>query len=73
MSYTLRQLIEHYRTDQDLRFAKLKYQVRLKQDRLLTRIDEEYGHQQLRGIRARTLYPGMRFGHQAARLRLRTS
>jgi hypothetical protein len=55
MSYTLRQLIEHYRTDQDSRFAKLKYQVRLKQDRLLTRIDEEYGHQQLRGIRARTL------------------
>jgi hypothetical protein len=55
MSYTLRQLIGHYRTDPDSRFAKLKYQVRLKQDRLLTRIDKDYGHHQLRGIRTRTL------------------
>lgn len=55
MSYTLRQLIGHYRTDPDSGFAKLQYQVRLKQDRLLARIDEEYGHHQLRGIRTRTL------------------
>jgi hypothetical protein len=55
MSYTLGQLIKHYRTDPDSRFAKLSYQVRIKQDRLLTRIDKEHGHLQLRGIRARML------------------
>ena len=55
MSYTLKQLIGHYRTDPDSRFAKLSYDVRIKQDRLLKRIDRDYGHQQLRSIRARTL------------------
>jgi hypothetical protein len=55
MSYTLRQLIGHYRTDLDSRFAKLSYQSRKSQDRLLKRIDKDYGHQQLRGIRARTM------------------
>jgi hypothetical protein len=55
MSYTLKQLIGHYRTDPDSRFAKLSYAVRIKQDRLLKRIDRDYGHQQLRSIRARTL------------------
>jgi hypothetical protein len=55
MGYTLRQLIGRYRTDPDSGFAKLQYQVRLKQDRLLARIGKEYGHYQLRGIKTRTL------------------
>jgi hypothetical protein len=52
---TLRELIGHYRTDPDSPFAKLSYQVRKSQERLLKRIDKDYGHQHLRGIRARTM------------------
>jgi hypothetical protein len=55
MSYTLNQLIEHYRSDPYSSFLKLQYQVRVKQDRLLTRISEEHGYHQLRNIRTRTL------------------
>jgi len=55
MGYTLKQLIELYRTDPESPFLRLRYQVRVKQDRLLSRISQEYGSYQLRSIKARTL------------------
>jgi hypothetical protein len=55
MEYTLKQLIELYHSDPDSSFRKLRYQVRVKQDRMLTRISEEYGNHQLQSIKARTL------------------
>jgi hypothetical protein len=55
MGYTLKQLIEHYRSDLDSPFRNLRYQVRVKQDRMLTRISEEYGNHQLRTVKSRTL------------------
>jgi hypothetical protein len=55
MGYTLKQLIELYHSDPDSSFRKLRYQVRVKQDRMLTRISEEYGNHQLQSIKARTL------------------
>jgi hypothetical protein len=55
MNYTLAQLIELYRTDPDSSFRDLQFQVRVKHERLLARIDREHGGQQLQGIRTRTL------------------
>jgi hypothetical protein len=55
MGYTLKQLIEHYRNDPDSPFQKLRYQVRVKQNRMLTLIDENHGDHQLRSIKSRTL------------------
>ena len=55
MGYTLKQLIEQYRSDPNSPFLDLQYQVRVKQDRLLARISQEYGNHQLRNIRTRTL------------------
>lgn len=55
MGHTLKQLIELYRSDPDSPFRKLSYQVRVKQDRVLTRISAEHGDHQLQSIKARTL------------------
>jgi hypothetical protein len=55
MGYTLKQLIEHYRSDPDSGFAGLQYQVRVKQNGQLARIDDEHGHHQIRNIRTRKL------------------
>jgi hypothetical protein len=55
MGHTLKQLIESYRGDPDSPFQTLSYQVRAQQDRMLTRISEQYGSNQLRSIKARTL------------------
>jgi hypothetical protein len=55
MNYTLKQLIELYRSDPDSPFQNLRYQVRIKQDRMLTRISGERGNHQLRNIKTRTL------------------
>jgi hypothetical protein len=55
MSRTLHQLIECYRTDPHSNFLKLKYQVRVKHERLLARLSREHGSDQLQNIRFRTL------------------
>jgi hypothetical protein len=55
MAYTLKQLIELYRSDPDSPFKNLSYQVRVKQDRTLKRITGEHGNHQIRSIKARTL------------------
>ena len=55
MGFTLKQLIELYRSDPDSRFQNLRHQVRVQQDRMLKRISEEHGHHQLRSIKMRTL------------------
>lgn len=55
MGYTLKALIELYRTDPDSRFQNLQYQVRVKQGRMLDRISREHGHHQLRSVKTRTL------------------
>jgi hypothetical protein len=55
MAYTLKQLIELYRSDPDSPFRNLGYQVRVKQDRTLKRIIGEHGNHQIRSIKARTL------------------
>ena len=55
MAYTLKQLIELYRSDPDSPFRNLSYQVRVKQDRTLKRIIGEHGNHQIRSIKARTL------------------
>jgi hypothetical protein len=55
MGYTLKQLIAIYRSDPDSPFPNLRYQVRVKQDRTLERISEEFGSYQLRSIKTRTL------------------
>jgi hypothetical protein len=55
MAYTLKQLIELYRSDPDSPFKNLSYQVRVKQDRTLKRIIGEHGNHQIRSIKARTL------------------
>jgi hypothetical protein len=44
-----------YRNDPDSSFRNLRYQVRVKQNRMLTRISEEYGNHQLSSIKTRTL------------------
>jgi hypothetical protein len=55
MGYTLKALIELYRTDPDSRFQNLQYQVRVKQGRMLDRMSRGHGHHQLRSVKARTL------------------
>jgi hypothetical protein len=55
MGITLKQLIDHYRTDPDSSFSKLRYQVRVRQERLLARIDREHGGHDVQSIRPRTL------------------
>jgi hypothetical protein len=55
MGYTLQQLIDHYRNDPDSSFSRLQYQVRVRQERLLARIDREHGSHEVQSIRARTL------------------
>jgi hypothetical protein len=55
MAYTLKQLIELYRSDPDSPFRNLSYQVRVKQDRTLKRIIGEHGNHLIRNIKARTL------------------
>jgi hypothetical protein len=55
MAYTLKQLIELYRSDPDSPFRNLSYQVRVKQDRTLKRIIGDHGNHQIRSIKARTL------------------
>ncbi len=55
MSCTLKQLIERFCEDQESSFQNLRYQVRVKHQRLLTRISREHGDCQLRNIRARNL------------------
>jgi hypothetical protein len=55
MGLTLKQLIELYRSDPGSPFQRLRYQVRIKQDRLLTRISSEHGGHQLRAVKALTL------------------
>lgn len=55
MSYTLKQLIDHYRNNPESSLSKIQYQVRVKQERLLARIDREHGGHELQSIRAPTL------------------
>jgi hypothetical protein len=55
MSYTLKQLIELFRDDPESSFHDLQYQVRIKHERLLARINREHGDYQLSNIRARNL------------------
>src|SRR5260370_21708604 len=55
MGYTLKELIDLYRSDPDSPFQNLHYQVRIKQDRSLTRISREHGDHSLRDIKTRTL------------------
>ena len=55
MRRTLKQLIECYETDPHSNFLKLQYQVRVKHGRLLARLSEEHGNQQLRNVRFRNL------------------
>jgi hypothetical protein len=55
MEYTLNQLIECYRTDPYSSFFKLSYTVRVKHERLLSRISREHGSIILKSIRTRTL------------------
>lgn len=55
MNYTMQQLINHYRDDPKSSFAKLQYQVRVKHERLLARIEREHGSHELNSIRAPTL------------------
>jgi hypothetical protein len=55
MSYTLKQLIEHFCDDPDSPFHNLQYQVRVNHRRLLARISREYGDCQLRNVRTRNL------------------
>jgi hypothetical protein len=55
MSRTLKQLIGLYRNDPDSSFVDLQYQVRVKHDRLLARIDREHGAHRLEDIRTRNL------------------
>jgi hypothetical protein len=55
MDYTLKELIELYRNDPDSPIRKLKYHVRIKQDRALTRISREHGAHPVRNIKTRTL------------------
>jgi hypothetical protein len=55
MSFTLKKLIDLYRTDPDSSFSNLNYQVRVKHERLLARISREHGNYQLRNVRTRTL------------------
>jgi hypothetical protein len=55
MGYTLQQLIDQYRNDADSSFLKLQHQVRLRRERMLTRISREHGGSELRDIRTRTL------------------
>ncbi|WP_439399270.1 hypothetical protein ACRQ5Q_17885 [Bradyrhizobium sp. PMVTL-01] len=55
MGRTLKQLIECYRTDPDSNFLNLRYQVRVKHDRLFGRLSQEFGNQPLKSIRFRTL------------------
>jgi hypothetical protein len=55
MSFTLQQLIDHYRNDADSSFSKLQHQVRLRRERLLSRIGREHGGRELKDIRTRTL------------------
>jgi hypothetical protein len=55
MAYTLKQLIELYRSDPDSPFRNLSYQVRVKQDRTLKRIIGEHGNHLIRSIKGRTL------------------
>jgi hypothetical protein len=55
MSNTLQQLIDQYRNDSDSSFLKLQHQVRLRRERLLSRIGREHGGRELQDIRTRTL------------------
>jgi hypothetical protein len=55
MRRTLKQLIECYQADPDSNFLKLQYQVRVKHGRLLARLSEEHGSDQLRNVRFRNL------------------
>jgi hypothetical protein len=55
MGYTLQQLIDQYRNDADSSFLKLQHQVRLRRERLLSRIGREHGGRELQDIRTRTL------------------
>jgi hypothetical protein len=55
MSYTLKRLIELFCDEPDSSFHNLRYQVRIKHQRLLARISREHGNYQLRNIRARNL------------------
>ena len=55
MSRTLKQLIECYQTDPHSNFLRLQYQVRVKHGRLLARLSEEHGNDQLRNVRFRNL------------------
>nr|WP_224741182.1 hypothetical protein [Bradyrhizobium sp. 2S1]MCK7667586.1 hypothetical protein [Bradyrhizobium sp. 2S1] len=55
MGYTLKQLIELYRSDAHSPLLNLRYQVRVKQDRTLERISKEHGNHQLRSIKTQTL------------------
>jgi hypothetical protein len=68
MSNTLRRLIELYRTDPDSSFQKLLFQVRVKHERLLARIDREHGDLHLRNIRARTLLVWYRGWHTGGKI-----
>ncbi|WP_338832200.1 hypothetical protein [Bradyrhizobium sp. 27S5] len=55
MSYTLSDLINLYRIDPQSPFLELSHGVRVKHDRLLSRIMRDYGSRSLRGIQARDL------------------
>lgn len=55
MASTVEGLIHDYRTDPISPFLELRYEVRLRHDRMLARIARERGKCRLRDIRARTL------------------
>jgi hypothetical protein len=55
MEYSLDELIECYRTDPQSSFVKLSYAVRVRHERLLSRMSREHGRIMLRSIRTRTL------------------
>ena len=55
MSLTISALISSFRTDQNSRYWRLNYKVKVDRDRYLTRIDRDYGHCLLESIDSRTL------------------
>lgn len=55
MRYTLTKLIQVYRSDRHSSFLQLKYNVRVRHERLLARLTREHGDVPLNKIRTRTL------------------
>lgn len=52
---TIRGLIECYKADPDSRYHKLRHRTRLTYDSLLARVEQDYGHIEIKDIRAREL------------------